>query len=196
MAEQFSPIVSLNLIVAFDSNYGIGLNGRLPWPRLETDMKHFQSITTTTRNPKKRNVIISGRKTWESIPVKVRGQLYNKCFRVILTNSLFGMECADMVSCSLRQAILSLYSHEFFDDFENFWLIGGRATYQEALESSYRLKIYATLIDMSYTCDTFFPLINWSEWVEISDSGVCKEEIVEKDVKYVFKVYIQASHQS
>ena len=45
MAEQFSPIVSLNLIVAFDSNYGIGLNGRLPWPRLDDmSMKHFQSI--------------------------------------------------------------------------------------------------------------------------------------------------------
>ena len=194
MAEGFSPICSLNLIVAFDVNYGIGLNGRLPWPRLETDMKHFQSMTTTTHNHDKRNVIISGRKTWESIPIKIRSQLYSKCFRVVLTSGLFGVECADMISCSLKQAVHSLSSHMFFDDFESYWVIGGRATYQEALDGPYKVKMYATLINTSYTCDTFFPTINWSKWVEIHDSGVSKEEILEKDTKYVFKVYILNTH--
>ena len=193
MAEGLSPKCSLKLIVAFDVNFGIGMNGRLPWPRLEMDMKHFQSMVTTTHNNDKRNVIISGRKTWESIPVKIRGHFYSKCFRVVLTNSLFGVECADMISCSLKQAIRSLSSHAFFDDFESFWVIGGRTTYQEALDSPYTLKIYTTWINMSYACDTFFPKINWSEWVEIHDSSVYKEEIVEKNIKFVFKVYMLAT---
>lgn len=53
---------SLTAIVAYDVNHGIGLKGSIPW-KLPKDMEHFRK---TTRS----GVVIMGRKTWDSLPVK------------------------------------------------------------------------------------------------------------------------------
>ncbi len=75
-------MVELNLIAAATLENGIGFNGDLPW-RLPKDMHYFQRVTTEVNvsdgqhascgDPKPtRNVVIMGRKTWESIPKKLR----------------------------------------------------------------------------------------------------------------------------
>ncbi|KAL4878989.1 dihydrofolate reductase-like domain-containing protein [Aspergillus karnatakaensis] len=68
---------------------GIGLNGTLPWPRIKTDMSFFARVTarlplpgsastssttgTATATGKTRtNAVIMGRKTYDSIPLKLR----------------------------------------------------------------------------------------------------------------------------
>ena len=56
-----------NLIVAVDENYGIGKTNSIPW-ELPGDLKYFKEITTS----KPGNVVIMGRKTWESIPDKFK----------------------------------------------------------------------------------------------------------------------------
>src|SRR5271169_1690094 len=58
-----------SIIVAFDSQYGIGKKGGLAW-KLPLDLKHFKEITTTVADPAKKNAVIMGRKTWESLPPK------------------------------------------------------------------------------------------------------------------------------
>ena len=50
----------MELIVAYDNKRGIGLNGDMPW-HIPADLKHFSSITNS-------NIVIMGRKTWESLP--------------------------------------------------------------------------------------------------------------------------------
>lgn len=50
---------------------GIGQAGALPW-RLRADMAYFKQLTRSTRDPTKRNAVIMGRKTWQSIPIKFR----------------------------------------------------------------------------------------------------------------------------
>lgn len=49
---------------------GIGIRGGLPWD-LPTDRRHFQSITSRAL-PGKRNAVIMGRRTWESLPPRFR----------------------------------------------------------------------------------------------------------------------------
>lgn len=60
----------LTLIVACTASNGIGKNGNLPW-RLSKEMGYFARVTTSTP-ANKRNAVIMGRKTWESIPDKFR----------------------------------------------------------------------------------------------------------------------------
>ena len=50
---------------------GIGKDNQLPW-RLRADMQYFKQLTRSTRDPTKRNAVIMGRKTWQSIPPKFR----------------------------------------------------------------------------------------------------------------------------
>ena len=50
------------ILVAYDENRVIGNEGRLPWD-LPKDLKLFKERTLD-------NIVIMGRKTWESLPVK------------------------------------------------------------------------------------------------------------------------------
>lgn len=54
-----------DVVVAFNrADYGIGNKGALPWKSIPEDMERFRTITTSH----KINVVIMGRKTYESIP--------------------------------------------------------------------------------------------------------------------------------
>ena len=59
------------IVAAAASNMGIGRLGELPW-KIPGDMAMFKQVTTTTRDVRKRNAVIMGRKTWQSIPKKFR----------------------------------------------------------------------------------------------------------------------------
>lgn len=61
----------MNIIVAIDSYNGIGKNGSLPW-NLSKDLIRFGKLTTKTTDKNKRNVVLMGRKVWQSIPEKFR----------------------------------------------------------------------------------------------------------------------------
>jgi hypothetical protein len=60
----------LTLIVAATKTNGIGQEARLPW-HLPKEMSYFAKVTTNAPEGKK-NVVIMGRNTWESIPKKYR----------------------------------------------------------------------------------------------------------------------------
>ena len=76
--------MKFNLIVAACGNsFGIGYNGELPW-RLRSEMKYFAQTTSKVTDPNKRNAVIMGRKTWESIPPKFK-PLKNR-FNIVLSH--------------------------------------------------------------------------------------------------------------
>lgn len=70
----------VSIVVAMTADRGIGFKNELPWPPNPVDFRHFLHLTLFTREEgvhepqekKKRNVVIMGRKTWESLPLKAR----------------------------------------------------------------------------------------------------------------------------
>ena len=62
---------SFQLVVAAGRALGIGKGGGLPW-KLPGDMAYFKELTTATRGGGKRNAVVMGRGTWESIPPRFR----------------------------------------------------------------------------------------------------------------------------
>jgi len=58
-------------VVATERSRGIGKDGGLPW-KLPGDMAYFKALTSTTRDGKRVNAVVMGRKTWDSIPDKFR----------------------------------------------------------------------------------------------------------------------------
>ena len=191
MAEASKTRSLLNLIVAFDTNYGIGNDGKIPWPRLATDLKHFRERTTKATDSEKKNVIIAARKTWDSIPARTRRQLYGKkSFKVVLSRGP-PVDGADITANSLENAMTILSSHPQKDQFDSFWVIGGNVAYSQALSSPYPIKLYVTFLKASFQCDAFFPKLNWSEWKEIYEPEVATETITEQGISYQFKIYIR-----
>lgn len=60
------------LVVATTLQRGIGRDGTMPW-HLPADMAYFKSLTSqVTSFEEKRNAVVMGRKTWESIPDKFK----------------------------------------------------------------------------------------------------------------------------
>ncbi len=130
----------INCIVAVDRNQGIGFNGQMPWPRLTHDLRWFKEKTTN-------NVVIMGRKTWESIGSK---PLPNRINFVLSSRYIKG--CDESFNDPDILIELSKLSHP---DKEIF-IIGGSAVYEEYMDIIDRF--YITEIDSSFNCDKFFDL--------------------------------------
>ncbi|MGZ3239458.1 MAG: dihydrofolate reductase [Burkholderiaceae bacterium] len=136
----------LTIIVATDTQRGIGINNQLPW-RLPEDLAFFKR--TTSGHP-----IIMGRKTFDSIG----RPLPNRRNIVITRNPEWKHEGVEAVT-SLQAAAKLVGDTEAF-------IIGGAQIYVEALPLTDRLIV--TEIDKTFNCDAFFPQIDPLRWKEVS----------------------------
>lgn len=92
MSNTFLPISG---VVAVTPDWGIGMDGTLPWSRLGThlprDLKYFRETTINTRDVGKVNAVIMGRITWDSIPLKNRP--LKKRLNIVISSTLSEAEC-------------------------------------------------------------------------------------------------------
>eukprot|EP00401_Gymnodinium_catenatum_P015097 CAMPEP_0117489624 /NCGR_PEP_ID=MMETSP0784-20121206/17133_1 /TAXON_ID=39447 /ORGANISM="" /LENGTH=489 /DNA_ID=CAMNT_0005284361 /DNA_START=45 /DNA_END=1514 /DNA_ORIENTATION=- len=146
----------LSVIVASTPKGGIGKDGALPW-RLPEDMAHFKRVTTAVTAEGKRNAVVMGRKTWESIPEKFR-PLADRV-NVVLTSSASAPGFTSpypegvLVAASVANAMEMLSTMEAV---EEIFVIGGQAAYQEAVGRKDCSRIYLTRIGKDLECDAFF----------------------------------------
>lgn len=119
------PRRTYQVVVAATENLGIGKGGKLPW-RLPSDIKFFKNITITTSDPGKRNAVLMGRKTWESLPAEHRplpGRL-----NVVLTRSgSFDIATVEnVIICgSITSALELLAASPYCLSIEKVFVIGG-----------------------------------------------------------------------
>jgi dihydrofolate reductase len=136
----------LTIIVATDTERGIGINNQLPW-RLQEDLAFFKR--TTSGHP-----IIMGRKTFDSIG----RPLPNRRNIVITRNPEWRHDGVEAVT-SLDAAIKLIGETEAF-------VIGGAQIYAETLPRADCLIV--TEIGKAFNCDAFFPPIDPKQWKEVS----------------------------
>lgn len=119
------PLRTYQVVVATTRNMGIGKDGKLPW-RLPSDLQYFKELTISTSNPSRKNAVIMGRKTWESIPLQYRplpGRL-----NVVLTRSgSVNLESAEnLVVCRCFLSALKLLAESPYSlSVEKVFVIGG-----------------------------------------------------------------------
>jgi dihydrofolate reductase/thymidylate synthase len=145
---------SFSIIVAFDSQYGIGKKGQLPW-HLPLDLKHFKDITTAVTDPAKKNAVIMGRKTWESLPPKFC-PLPGRVNLVLSKEGKLDVPAGVLCAQSLDEALVQLSS----PNIEGIFVIGGAQIYAQAIEHPLCQKLYITHLQGEYGCDAFFPPVS------------------------------------
>lgn len=128
----------INGIVAIDKNFGIGYNYSMPWPKLTNDLKFFKNQTYD-------QIVIMGRKTWNSIGNKPLSNRLN----FILSNQtnidhnyVFNDPIYLLEYCYKKHPGKEIY------------IIGGSQIYNLFMPNIE--KFFITEIDNTYTCDTFF----------------------------------------
>jgi len=169
----------VSVIVATTGKGGIGKDNAIPW-RLSGDLKYFKRVTTTAPAGKT-NVVIMGRKTWDSIPAKFR-PLPDR-LNVVLSRSAEAeaFEGATLAR-SLPDALKALESRE---DAGEVFCIGGAQVYKEAVELPNCARIYLTRVGIDADCDAFFPAFdeNLFQVKQVSKTHS------EKDIPFDYVVY-------
>jgi dihydrofolate reductase len=152
--------MSISLIVAVGSNNAIGKNNALIW-HMPADMKFFKEKTTG-------HCIITGRKNYESIPLKFR-PLPNRTNIVITRQKDYnapGAIIVDSVDAAIKKAKAT------GDD--EIFIIGGADIFKQSLHLAD--TIYLTRIHQSFDADVFFPELNLNEWKEVSSDKHIHDE--------------------
>jgi len=164
-AAAVAAAPKMNLIAAQCIGGGIGKEGTIPW-NLKREYAHFRIMTRSVKEASKRNAVIMGRKTWESIGAKpLKGRL-----NVILSRTL--IQCPDdcLLAPSLDEALSLLLSPPHVDALETIWILGGENIYRESLAHPLCHRVYLTKIDAHFDCDTFFPSVDESLFDLVADS--------------------------
>ncbi|MGV8891484.1 MAG: dihydrofolate reductase [Burkholderiaceae bacterium] len=159
-------MTKLTIIVAIDSQHGIGVNNTLPW-HLPEDLAHFKR--TTSGHP-----IIMGRKTFDSI-----GRALPNRRNIVISR---GASCRD--STGGVEVVTSIAAAlELVGDTEAF-IIGGAQIFLEMLPLAERLIV--TEIGKNFDCDVFFPPMSAQDWIEVArDQHHCEKN----DFDYAFVTY-------
>ncbi|XP_042482703.1 putative bifunctional dihydrofolate reductase-thymidylate synthase isoform X3 [Macadamia integrifolia] len=184
---HFDTQRAYQVVVAATQSMGIGKDGKLPW-RLPSDLKFFKEVTKTTSDPLKKNAVIMGRKTWESIPLEHRplpGRL-----NVVLTRSgSFDIATAEnVVICgSLVSALELLAASPYSLSIEKVFVIGGGQIFKESLNAPGCEAIHITEIETSFECDTFIPPIDFS----VFQPWYSTFPLVESNIRFSFVTYVR-----
>lgn len=168
------------VVAALESTGGIGLRQQIPW-HLPSDLKHFQVLTTASSGSAMQHAVIMGRKTWESLPEKVR-PLPNR-YNVVLTRDASyrqDQQLPDTIGVAANfQEALNLVQEQG-DKVDQVFVVGGGAVYVEALTYSGCYKVYFTRVKAQFECDAFFPLKQLERnFVVVKESEVKEENGVQ-----------------
>ena len=186
----------MNVIVAYcKKNNGIGNNNKIPW-FLKNDLKNFQQITSKTFKPYTKNMVVMGRKTWNSIPNKHK-PLKNR-LNVVLTRNK-DVRLKHEIE-SYKDTIVKYDFSEILEvsklnkDFNisNIFIIGGESLYKMALESDSISKIYVTEVYEDFDCDTFFPQIDKEKYKLSYISNFYSEN----NIYYRYLEYVNKNNES
>jgi dihydrofolate reductase len=133
--------------VAASLNNVIGVAGGLPW-RLPEDLRRFKQITMG-------KPIVMGRATWDSIGRALPGRQ-----NIVISRQPGFTAAGCEVAASVDEAL------QLAGDAAEVMIIGGGTVYRQLLPRVNR--IYLTRVDTVVEGDTFFPVLEASEWREVA----------------------------
>lgn len=168
---------TFDIVVACDCQRGISKNGILPW-HLPGDMKYFQELTSKRTTADQDNLVIMGRRTWESIPLASR-PLKNRINIVLSRQKELVVPAGVIIARSIEEA-LSIRQSKTARQF----IIGGSQIYAEAISHPFCRDLYLTQILTAFDCDLFFP--QYEERFNLISSS---NPQADNDVKYIFQHY-------
>jgi dihydrofolate reductase len=144
----------ITMIAAADEDWGIGVEGRLPW-RNANDLRHFRQRTLGRH-------LLMGRTTFEGLPTMLDG-------RTIHVLSRSGPEHLTSVDRALHSLL-----HAVQDEIV---VAGGGQVYEQALAFCTHAEI--TRIRGTHGCDTFMPNLRAAGWILASTEAIADDINIE-----------------
>lgn len=154
----------ISFIVAIAQNSAIGCENKLLW-HIPNDLKRFKKLTIG-------HTVVMGMNTWESLPFKPLPGRRN----IIMTRREIEVPGAE-IAHSLNEAMEMLDT-----DKENF-IIGGAQIFESFLP--YANKLILTIVHRDFKADTFFPEIDFTQWIETEREDILDNGELGFDYSYI-----------
>ena len=138
----------VTIIAAVAHNRVIGCQGSIPW-FIPEDLNHFRDKTMG-------NTVIMGRKTWESLPARMR-PLPGRT-NIVVSRDPEYIAAGATTTNDLHLAIRLATNLD-----GDVFIIGGAQLYEQALPLV--TKMILTEIDYDYVGDTYFPTFDKADWL-------------------------------
>jgi thymidylate synthase len=149
--SSFPPCIA---IVAMDDCQGIGKDGKLPW-HISSDLQRFSRITKG--NYPLQNMVVMGRKTWESLPQNSR-PLPSRVNVILTSQPERAMLKGDISRQTLTYWVLHVqrvWELATQLTISSIYIIGGRRVYETF--APFVRYAYVTHVEGNFDCDIFFP---------------------------------------
>lgn len=152
----------ISIIAVIDNNNALGKDNKLLC-HLPGDLKRFKETTLD-------QVVIMGRKTFESLPVRPLPKRKN----IVITRDK-NFECEGVYVVNDTESAVQL-ANDLIDKSEEaneIFIMGGGQIYKQFMENGLTDRLLITKVNESFEADTYFP--------QIDDSWKIKERVIEFD---------------
>lgn len=163
--------MNFEIIVAHDLDNVIGINSSIPW-NISPDMKRFRDLTMN-------NIVIMGRKTYESLP---NGKLKNRINIVITQNYKNYISDNELIFTNLEN-IYSLLEKINYTN-KKIFIIGGSQIYSHFLPLC--TKIHLTKVYLHSKGDIYFNY-NLDNFILLEESMILHFN----DIEYKYITYVK-----
>jgi len=165
----------MKAIVSVENRWGIGLAGEL-FCKLPEDMKRFKNITTG-------NVVIMGRRTFDSLPNKE--PLKDRVNIVLTRYTQLQPESTD--NLLFYDSIYHLLSDLKFYSNKEIYIIGGQEIYGQFLP--FCEEALVTRINASFCIDRFFPNLGIAKNWELTHLSSVHHHQAANDIGKIYFTY-------
>ncbi len=163
--------MNYSIIAAIADNFAIGLNYEIPW-HISEDLKLFKALTLG-------NIIIMGRKTFESIGRPLPGRttiVVSSSDKVREVLGAAGIRVLGSLDAALATA--AKIAAKTDGDKPEVFVAGGASIYAQAIGGAQ--KLYISRVPGDFPGDTFFPNFTEDDW---------KLEKKEKFIDFTQEIY-------
>ena len=154
---KISELILVRLIYASSLNNVIGSKNSLPWT-IPSDLKTFKE---KTRN----SIVVMGRKTYESLPVRSR-PLPNRLNVVVSQSGYIPDDLSVLVAEDIHSYLSNMKKISIEGEKRDIWIIGGASIYKQAIE--FVDEVHHSLIHKEVAGDAFFNIQDYPEFKLIS----------------------------
>lgn len=168
-----------SLIACINNKRALGKDNKLLY-HIKDDLTHFRLLTTN-------QVVIMGRKTFESLPNQA--PLKNRINIILTINKDFYVD-KDKIQDGTEVFIVGNLN-ELYDILETYcqdkekFVIGGSSLYEMFLKENLIKRIYLTIVDDDAEGDVYFPKLRDNQW-KIDSYSKTKDDSSSLTYQFVF----------
>jgi thymidylate synthase/dihydrofolate reductase len=179
LSKPFNRLI--DVILCCDKKFGIAKSNIIPW-KIKEDIQFFRQKTSEVGLPGIQNVVIMGRKTYQSIGKPLPDRLN------FVISSGFTTSQTDINTPKIFKNMDDCFSHIKTINTNKIFIIGGATLYDWIFSNPLLIdNVYLSMVDKDYGCDTIVKQFSFNDYkvenmvsMDVQDSSIDEQKESQK----------------